>query len=121
MLRAGPLAFSRPQCLVRLRQCGLRLTLRYCLPPPRPTWPRHNGNHAIGCTPSRTTSCTWRTSGFSLLLAGVGTEKAAPVEEFFVREHHSGLFYRYPALRSILRPNDVETNAFFHVEFLLEI
>eukprot|EP00965_Chrysotila_dentata_P135314 4474137-Pleurochrysis_carterae.AAC.1 len=43
-----------------------------------------------------------------LSLAGFGTEKVAPVEELFVREHLSGLLYRYLTLRTILRPNDDE-------------
>eukprot|EP00965_Chrysotila_dentata_P190124 6173694-Pleurochrysis_carterae.AAC.1 len=39
---------------------------RSCSPPPRPTWPRHNGSHAIGSMPRRATSCAWQTSVFRL-------------------------------------------------------
>ena len=38
-----------------------------------------------------------------------------------MREHLSGLLYSYPTLRTILRPSDVDIDAFSHVESLLEI
>eukprot|EP00965_Chrysotila_dentata_P112034 3704627-Pleurochrysis_carterae.AAC.2 len=54
-------------------------------------------------------------------MARVGTEKPGPTEELFVREHLPGLLYRHFTLRTIIRPNKPDTDAFAHAETLLDI
>eukprot|EP00965_Chrysotila_dentata_P171051 5644683-Pleurochrysis_carterae.AAC.1 len=64
----------------------------------------------------------FRLANQRLSLAGVGTDKAHPAKELFVRQHLPCLFYHYHILRFILLSlTDGDTKTFSYLETLLDI